>query len=101
MSTTIETTGTIDSLTDAIEKALDRRGRWMLPAVVIHFRDNGELDAVPQPFLTDISWSERSREFCIVAELDRSTLDELAEYPAEALSDYAQQLWADHHCDEA
>ena len=113
MSTTIETTQmreTIENLTAAIEQAIGRRGQWMLPAVVIHITDgdgpisyggNDEFDAIPQPFLTDISWCGRGREFHVLAEFDGAALDELATLEESDLMDYARQLLDDHHCDEA
>ena len=43
---------------------------------LIRFRDTGEIQVIPGPHLTDISWSERGREYeilCTVA--DCSTIE--------------------------
>jgi hypothetical protein len=42
--------------------------QWQFPVVVVQFGDTGEVRAVPQAHLTDISWSERGREREIVKE---------------------------------
>jgi hypothetical protein len=52
--------------------------RWQFPVAVVQFGDTGEVQAVPQAHLTDISWSERGREREIVEEF--ASADALAEF---------------------
>ena len=40
-----------------------RSGRPMMDPTVIEFLDTHEVEVVPQPYLTDIGWSDRSRPY--------------------------------------
>jgi hypothetical protein len=52
--------------------------RWQFPVAVVQFGDTGEVQAVPQAHLTDISWSECGREWEIVEEF--ASANALAEF---------------------
>lgn len=68
----------------AIEQRSFEQLQGMMEPVLIRFTDTnyptmGEMQVVPRPHLSDISWSERGRDYEILLELDSAVLEELYE----------------------
>lgn len=62
---------------DALRAVEDRLSQWQFPVAVVEFLDgNCETIAVPAAHLTDISWSERGREYATLVTLTRDEVDE-------------------------
>jgi len=57
-----------------IEEYLES-GRKCTHPIVLQWQDTGEYEIVPEPYLTDISWSDRMRPRRIVG-----TLEDLMDY---------------------
>ncbi len=71
---------TTEDLTEAqaLVAVRDRLDHWQFPVAIVQFRDeNCEVQAVPEAHLTDVSWSERGREYVVVNRLDRDDVAEL------------------------
>ena len=62
----------------AIGAVIDRLHDMAEP-LLIRYEDTGEMEVVPRPHLSDISWSERGRERTILLELDGETLADIME----------------------
>lgn len=58
-----------------IAEYLDSGRSYRSPALVLQWQDTGEYEIVPEPYLTDISWSDRTRPRRIVG-----TLEDLMDY---------------------
>ena len=69
------TTEIMQALTDAGVETI--MYRWQFPVAIVQFDDDGEMQAVPEAHLSDVSWAERQREYKVVAEF--SNADELCE----------------------
>lgn len=64
-------------IVDALAAVADKLDRWQFPVAVVEFQDGDcETVAVPAAHLTDISWSERGREYAPLVTLTRSEVEE-------------------------
>lgn len=78
LATLIETAGMTDAerVWAVIDAAWERLEN-MIDPIVLHWQDTDEFEVVPRPHLTDVSWSERDREYEIWMQLDGDTLLEI------------------------
>ena len=68
----------LTATTRALLDVRDRLDGWQYPVAIVQFRDGDcETVAVPAAHLTDVSWSDRGREYVVVNRLDRDDVAEL------------------------
>lgn len=62
---------------DALKSVAEKIDQWQYPIAVVEFLDGDrETIAVPAAHLTDISWSERGREYAPLVTLTRDEVEE-------------------------
>lgn len=77
------------TLRHAVQEALERFGGWLDGAVVVRFAD-GSYDAIPRPYLSDISYGNRDEVDATVFEI--TDVDDLGEWDGTVTDDVVDMV---------